>query len=215
MRKWMGPILGAVVLLAVGAVSVFQYTEARKALTEAQEQQLEAEKVAEEDALTESGLDKSLVSQIREVTGYDDSRVRSNKADAEAFFRTIFDWADYSEYDENREYALEHGIAVDSPFMTTFFPDVVQTDESGNQTILYDDDGYALNMAYEGMPELSVTHISDDGVYSYIALVTTSTEAEYETSDGTQKKADTAECVLTFDMDEDGNMTNLMGYPIS
>lgn len=62
MRKWMGPILGAVVLLAVGAVSVFQYTEARKALTEAQEQQLEAEKVAEEDALTESGLDKSLVS---------------------------------------------------------------------------------------------------------------------------------------------------------
>ena len=92
---------------------------------------------------------------------------------------------------------------------------MVQTDESGNQTILYDDDGYALNMAYEGMPELSVTHISDDGVYSYIALVTTSTEAEYETSDGTQKKADTAECVLTFDMDEDGNMTNLMGYPIS
>lgn len=215
MRKWMGPILGAVVLLAVGAVSVFQYTEARKALTEAQEQQLEAEKAAEETSPTENGLDKSLLSQMQEVTGYDDSRVRSDKSDAEAFFRSIFDWADYSEYDENREYALKQGIAEDSQFLTTFFPDVVQTDESGNQTILYDDGGYALNMTYEGMPELSVTNISDDGVYAYIALVTTSTEAEYETSNGTQKKADTAECVLTFDMDEDGNMTNLMGYPVS
>lgn len=215
MKKWVGPILGAVVLLAVGAVSVFQYTEARKALAEAQEAQLQAQKAAEEASPTESGLDKSLVSQMREVTGYDDSRVRSNKSDAEAFFRTIFDWADYDEYDENRKYALEQGIAEDSPFMTTFFPDVVQTDESGNQTILYDDDGYALNMSYEGMPEFSVTNISADGVYSYIALVTTSTEAEYETTDGTKKTADTAECVLTFDMDEDGNMTNLMGYPVS
>lgn len=211
MKKWVGPLFGVIVLVAVAGVSLFQYTEARKALNQTEEEALRAEQAAEESAPTETGLSKSLLSQMEEVTGYDDNRVRTDKSAAEAFFRSVFDWSGYEEYVENRNYALESGIAEDSQFLTTFFPDAVQEAEDGSFVSSFQDGGYELNMSYEGMPDLYVTAISDD-VYSYLAVVQTSTETEYETSDGTEKAADTAECVLLFDMDADGVMSNLSGY---
>lgn len=215
MKKWTAPIVALVVLVLACVFSIVSYTSARKELTDAQKQLEQVQASMDETGDSDTGLPKSLLTQMSEVTGYDDSRVLHNKSDAQAFFRSIFEWSGYEEYQENRNYAIESGIPEDSQFLTTFFPDVVRENEDGSVTSLYNDGGYELNMSYENMTNFYVTNISEDDVYSYLAVVQTSTEAKYETSDGTQKPAETAQCVLTFDMDADGNMTNLCGYLLS
>lgn len=214
MKRNIGPILGIVFIVIVSLVVGVQYTSAHKELVEAQAAAISAN-TGGNGSSGVSTADSSLRTKMKEVTGYDYSRVKSDDMTAESLFKSIFTWDTYDEYMENRQQLLDMGVDADSYVMTTFFPELKQvTPDNGDEPYYVVNDGTeSLNMAYGSMTS-RVTGI-DGNVYSYFAEVTITTETSYEKTDGnTQKTVGTAVCVLLYDVDGDGNMTNLDAYTI-
>lgn len=210
MKKYIGLVISAVVLV-VSIVGVgFSYANAKRGLAEAEQMLLDSEKQLE--STVQSEVDKSLRTQIKELTGYDDKRVKTDNMNAEAFFKTLMTWNTYEEYNENRQEAVKRGVAEDSYFLETFFPEVrVVKDADGNEYNTIDNNDQQLNMSL-GSLTTRVTKIDGD-VYSYFGEMILTTDTSYERSDGSEHDiVGTGKCIVTYDVDADGNITNLDGY---
>lgn len=212
LKKNIGPIIGILCLIAVVCVAAWQYSDAHAYYVEAQTAQVESGKGGSGSS---TEIDKSLRTKMKELTGYDDARVKLDDKSAESFFRTIMTWDTYEEYNENRKLVMEKGVEEDSNFLTMFFPEIkIVTDEDGNEYNDIDNGDGKLNMAF-GSLSSRVINIDGD-VYSYFAEMTVTSGASYKTTSGDKQSiAGTGKCVVTYDIDADGNISNIEGYTLS
>lgn len=211
-KSYVGLIVSVIVLVIVAAVAGLQYSAAKKALSEAETLKLEFDGSGPSAGDSSDVVDKSLRTQMKELTGYDDKRVKTDDMNAEAFFKTILKWDDYEQYNENRQEVIKRGVPEDSNFLQVFFPEIrVATDSEGNTYNTLDNGDKQLNMDF-GSLDIRVVGIDGD-VYSYFGTLVLTTDTSYERTDGSEHDiVGTGKCIVTYDMDADGNISNLDGY---
>lgn len=169
-------------------------------------QQRELNDIQNKIDIKQSTADNAEQKLVKDTTGLDTDRVNHDNEIALDFLSMIFTWHSADEYDSNRLSMInDYGIAEDSSMLSVLFPadtKVVQVDGS----ILSYIDTHNINAQFEEMD----TYVSgiNLGTYSYFTFVTWSSSGETG-SEGMST------AVVTYDIDSDGNMSNIAGYTIA
>lgn len=140
---------------------------------------------------------------VYETTGVDGRWVQTNTLVIERFCKEAFTWYSYDEYTDARNTMInDYGIAEDSYFMNTFFPDMTPTElYDGTVENIIDDNG--INCMFEDM-QVYLTEINED-TYSYITFVDFSSRSlnDYESK---------STACLMCDVTETGEISNISAY---
>lgn len=130
------------------------------------------------------------------------SKYESDNEVANETFEFAFTWNTGRDYQKVRT-SLEanYGIDKDSQFLTEFMPPIAEIEDPETGSITNTIDMYDYDVSYGGMNPI-VTH-TDGLVYDYLTEVAVSTE---------NVNGDTASTtlVLTYTMDEDSNISDLI-----
>lgn len=169
-------------------------------------QQRELNDIQNKIDIKQSTADNAEQKLVKDTTGLDTDRVNHDNEIASDFLSMIFTWHSADEYDNNRLSMInDYGIAEDSSMLSVLFPadtKVVQVDGS----ILSYIDTHNINAQFEEMD----TYVSgiNLGTYSYFTFVTWSSSGETG-SEGMST------AVITYDINSDGNISNIAGYTIA
>lgn len=196
-------------VLAIGLVCglAVVYTNQQSTLADQKDQIAELQSKKES---AQAKADANVKSLVTDVTGYDSTRKLNDDVKMRQLFKTAFSWDSGEAYKTARETVMKnYGIPEDSQFMTGVMAPLTEyevagykgTEGDGRKHNYIDDN--ALNMSFTDMKS-SVTNI-DDGTYTYFAVVTTSSKDEKSASAS-------ADVVVTYTMDKDGNIGNLSAY---
>lgn len=145
---------------------------------------------------------------VKSVTGADIRRVDKDNGVAESFFKETLAWSNLDEYNAKRKLLMDtYGMDSQDAFLSVFMPDVSTVkDKDGNE---YQREN--VNVVTVLFSDLSsrVVKLSDD-VYTYFTEVSLHVEdVNREGSSGT------ALCIFQYDVDGDGNLSNLSGYTVA
>lgn len=169
-------------------------------------QQRELNDIQNKIDIKQSTADNAEQKLVKDTTGLDTDRVNHDNEIASDFLSMIFTWHSADEYDNNRLSMInDYGIAEDSSMLSVLFPadtKVVQVDGS----ILSYIDTHNINAQFEEMD----TYASgiNLGTYSYFTFVTWSSSGETG-SEGMST------AVITYDINSDGDISNIAGYTIA
>lgn len=206
-NKVMATIVAVVLTIGL-VVSGSRYMNASKMLSQTKADMEQT--MLQKDKNTAS-QQTSMNNIMKEVTGVDTSRMTQDNKAADDFFRTIFDWKGGNQYMEARQYCMEKGIAEDSQFLTEFFSPINLTNDYDP---LSDDRKVPLSMYYGSTDYRKLIGVQDD-VYSYMAMLSVTTNGTYKTADGKEKKVEgTGHVMMSYSVDAEGNISNIDGYTV-
>lgn len=203
LSKWNGVILLLVTLLLFGGAA-FMVSNTQNEILSAQSREIADMK--SKISLKQQTVLKAEQDSVKAVTGMDANRATKDDKIAEDFFRKIMNWSSLEEYNAIRiGLAEEYGLKENGSFLSVFMPPVVDSvspDGSHYNRI----DTLGLNVNYEYMDSY-VTGIVNT-TYSYAAFVTFSS-ASAKGNEGF------ATVMATYDVDVDGNISNLYAYTVT
>lgn len=203
LSKWNGVVLLIIALLIFGGSAAVILSTQSSVLAA---QTREIADMKSKISLKEQTVLKAEQDSVQAVTGMDANRAAKDNKIAESFFKEIMNWSSLDEYNQIRTNLAEnYGLRENSSFLTVFMPPVVDSvspDGSHYNRI----DTLGLNVSYEDMDSY-VTGIKNT-TYSYASFVTFSS-ASANGNEGF------ATVMATYDIDVDGNISNLYAYTVT
>lgn len=135
---------------------------------------------------------------IQQATGLEQEKKSSDDEKMAAFMADTVNWSSYAEYKERRANVIEK-YNPNEDFLNMFFPEVgVAVSADGHEYNRIDQSGLSLSFSKLDSYIINI----QGGVYSYFAIVTV-------TNNG--NTASNVTFALTYDIDENGNVSNLKG----
>lgn len=199
-KRFLPCIVGFVLMMILILISMSMVTSAKSELDVQKRQLADIQNKIE---VKQSAVTNREQKIIMDSTGLDTERVTKDNAVADAFLRSVFTWSNSAEYDNNRfTIANDYGVAEDSYLLTSLLPADIKVEQENGEPLSYIDT-HMLNSTFEEM-DAYVSGINL-GTYSYFTFVTWSV-ADADGSEGV------SEAVMTYDIDADGNISNIMGY---
>lgn len=199
-----GVIIIMIIVIALTAVGSNIYTNYwSKKLDEQENQIYDLQNQLDIKSQTASAGQTQLV---LDTTGLSEERKATDDAIAEAFAKRVLTWDNGKDYDAMREeIKSEYDLTEDSDFMQVFLHKYNNPVQPNGETIYYIDT-HEINCQFESL-ESYVTNIQNDknGLYSYFAFV------RFSSSDKGGNEG-FATVIMTYDIDADGNLTNIHGY---
>ena len=192
-----------VVITLTGAITNASVSRQSKAIEEQENQIYDLQNQLDIKSQTASAGQTQLV---LDTTGLSEERKATDDAIAEAFAKRVLTWDNGKDYDAMREeIKSEYDLTEDSDFMQVFLHKYNNPVQPNGETIYYIDE-LGINCQFESL-ESYVTNLQKDqnGLYSYFAFV------RFSSSDKGGNEG-FATVIMTYDIDADGNLTNIHGY---
>ena len=192
-----------VVITLTGTITNASVSHQSKAIEEQENQIYDLQNQLDIKTQTASAGQTQLV---LDTTGLSEERKATDDAIAEAFAKRVLTWDNGKDYDAMREeIKSEYDLTEDSDFMQVFLHKYNNPVQPNGETIYYIDT-HEINCQFESL-ESYVTNIQNDknGLYSYFAFV------RFSSSDKGGNEG-FATVIMTYDIDADGNLTNIHGY---
>ena len=198
-------IVGVVICLVILGGS-FGFSQIQRSNADAKFNSLRSEKAHIENQikLKELSVKNEVDKVLESVTGLNNEKFNKDKKVAEEFMRKVFTWSSYKEYNEVRNEIMKtHNLKADSGFIKTFMPEIVNEKMDGKDYNRIDVFGY--NMSFETFTPHVVGINGLD--YSYFSIVTVSSRDKEHGGEAFMK------AVMTYKIDKDGNISDLMALP--
>lgn len=202
-KRYIPVAIGLLVVLLSFLITNARVNTARDNISSQQRELNDIKNQLEIQRIAKDASEKKL---IQDTTGLDVNRVNSDNDIAKEFVSMIFTWDSSKDYDSIRlSMVNDYGISADSDMLTVLFPEDVKVVQPDGSVLSYIDT-HGRNCQFEKMD----TYVAgiNVGVYSYFAFVTWSSSD----SDGNEAMST---AVLTYDIDSDGNFSNVNGYTIA
>lgn len=200
--RFKGVVFLTIVVILFGSATALTYNSMSSILSKQVSQIADLESRI---TLKEQSVQQAEATAVRSVTGLDANRVLKDNVKAEELFRSVMTWDSLAQYNQIRlDISEMYDIKETNSFLSIFMPEVVET-ESPDGTKYNRIDTLGLNVNFEDM-ETYCTGIRNT-TYSYAAFVSFSSTS----SAGNEGFANV---MATYDVDADGNISNLNAYTV-